>query len=260
MNSKVIATLAVLMMVFAGVGFVANDSDATETEGDLTLVINDVYIDDAKGVITFLTGEDLGATISYIAILDEDFEEKITILTKEYYDKIKGFIKGFTVTVPKASMTDADVIEGLEIFTSVELNRAGDIVGGLSTKIAFENVLATNVTFDLVDTEDAEAAVAAAVAIVEAFYADYSSPEEVAKAIDDAVAKYKDYLSPEEVEKAKQAAVEQYIIDHPVKNDAQIWMIVAIVCGVIAVALGGFTGYRMMQESKAKKAAKQESA
>lgn len=258
MNSKVIATLAVLMMVFAGVGFVANDSDAADTEGDLTLVINDVYIDDAKGVITLLTGAN--ATVSYIAILDEDFEEKITILTKEYYDKIKGFIKGFTVTVPIASMTDADVIEGLEIFTSVELNRAGDIVGGLSTKIAFVDVLATNVTFDLVDSEDAEAAVAAAVAIVEAFYADYSSPEEVAKAIDDAVAKYKDYLSPEAVEKAKQAAVEQYILDHPVKNDGQIWMIVAIVFGVIAVALGGFTGYKMTQEAKAKKAAKQESA
>ncbi len=249
MKSKIIATLAVLMMVFAGVGFVANDSDAADTEGDLTLVLNDTYVDDSKGVITLL--DDANATISYIAILDEDFEEKITILTKDYYDAIKGFIKGFTVTVPIDSMTDTDVIEGLEIFTSVELNRAGDIVGGLSTKITFEGVLATNVTFDLIDTEDAEAAVAAAVAIVEAYYADYSSPEEVAEEIGKAVAKYEDYLSPEDVEKAKQAAVEQYIIDHPVKKDeSQVWMIIAIFAIVAAVALGGFAGYGIIKKNK----------
>lgn len=246
------------MMVFAGVGIaVTDDADADAKTGDLSFDLNDIYVDDAKGVLTFLTGEGIGAKISYIAILDEDFEEKITILNKEYYDAIKKYIKGYTVTVPKANMADAGVLEGLEIFTSLELNKVGDIVAGLSTKIVFEDVLATNVTYDLVDTEAAAAAIIIAVAEAVEQYADYKSPEEVIAAVEKAIAEtkeqYKDYLSPEDAQKAAQAAVEQYIIDHPQKDDGQMWMIIAIFAIVAAVALGGFLGFSMYKGKKAKK-------
>ena len=261
MKTKIMAVMAVLLMAFAGFAVLAdNGADADATEGDLTLVFNDVYVDDTKGVITYLTGD--GAEIYYLATLDDDFEEKITILNKEYYDAIKEYIKGFTVTVPLAQITNADIVEGLATFTSVETNRAGDIVGGLSTKIVFADVLNANVTYDMVDVEDAEVAVAvavaaaiaeceetmyddaevqaivdAAVAEVKESYKDYKSPEEVAKIIADTKALFKDYKSPAEVEKIVDDAVAQATKK---AEDNNIWMIAFAVMVVLFVALGAY--------------------
>lgn len=273
MKTKVIAVMAVLLMAFAGFGILADtETDAVATEGDMAIIVNDVFIDDGKGVVTYLTGD--GATIYYLAVLDDDFEEKITILNKEYYDAIKEYIKGMTVTIPLDKITDANIIEGLGIFTSVEVSRTGDIVGGLSTKIVYEDVLTANVTYDLVDVDDAEAAIAIAVAaaiaeceatmydeaevqaIVDATvaevkesYKDYKSPEEVAKIVEDTKALFKDYKSPAEVQKIVDDAVAEATKK---AADNNIWMIAFAVMVVLFVALGAY----MIWSANVKKAPK----
>jgi len=267
MNTKFIAALAVFAMAFAGFGAMAvtEDNDAADGDKTLTLVFEGVYLDDSDKVLTFIqTGN---GVIYYVATLDDDFEEKITILNKEYYDILKDnkLIKGMTVTVPLVAETEGidianeDILEGLKIFCSVDVSKTGEIKSGLSTKIVWPAAeLTKNVVYDVVFEEDAEAAVEAAVAIVEAFYADYSSPEEVQAAIDAAVAQYKDYLSPEAVEKAKQAAVQKYIDEHPVvekENKAFFYAFIVVLAALIAVA--GVFAYKDYVKPKmaAKKAA-----
>ncbi len=284
-TTKFIAALAVFVMAFAGFGVMAvtevNDAGDTNAETTsytagkkLTLVFEGAYIDDANGVLTFI--ESGNGVIYYVATLDDDFEEKITILNKGYYDILKNnkLIKGMTVTVPlvatdqekKISIENEDILEGLKIFCSVEISKTGEIKSGLSTEIIWTDMipadgaakLTKDITYDVVFEEDAEAAVAAAVAIVEAFYADYSSPEEVAEAIDDAVAKYKDYISPEMVEKAKQAAVEEYIINHPaVEKENKTFFYAFIVVLAVLIAVSGVFAYKGYIKPKmdAKKAA-----
>ena len=268
-TTKIIAALAVFAMVFAGVGVmaVAENNDATDEDKTLTLVFEGVYLDNSDKVLTFIqTGH---GVIYYVATLDDDFEEKITILNKEYYDILKDnkLIKGMTVTVPlvatdaegKISIENEDILEGLKIFCSVDVSKTGEIKGGLSTKSVWPAAeLEKNVVYDVVFEEDAEAAVKAAVAIVEAFYADYSSPEEVQAAVDAAVAQYKDYLSPEAVEKAKQAAVQKYIDEHPVvekENKTFFYAFIVVLAALIAV--GGVFAYKDFIKPKmaAKKAA-----
>lgn len=267
MNAKFIAALAVFAMAFAGFGAMAvsedNDADATTVD---VLVINIAgAIDDEK--LIALIGADEKWTMKYTVELDDNVEEEITILNKEYYDAMKAaFMKGGVISFTPADLIDpakADAVEGLKLFTSLEMNKQGDIVGGVDTAITYSAAALPEgwtkaITLDFVFEEDAEAAIAAAVAIVEAFYADYSSPEEVQAAVDAAVAQYKDYLSPEAVEKAKQAAVQKYIDEHPVvekENKAFFYAFIVVLAALIAV--GGVFAYKDYIKPKmdAKKAA-----
>lgn len=274
MNTKAMAALAVFAMVFAGFGAMAfaDDNDADATGKTLKLVFEGTYIDDSDKVIS-----QLGGTASYIAILDEDFEEKITILTKDYYDAMKDActIKGDTVTfklddagkivIPTGVDYSVDDVEqGLITFTSYAVSKT-DEISGISTVIEFKDVVTKDVTYNLVFEDDAEAAiiiaVAAAVAEVEAEYADYLSPEEVQTAIDKAVADtkalYEDYKSPEEVKKivkdAVDEAIAEYIATHPAKKD-DTFLYVTIVLAAIVIALVGFTVFdKVIKPKMAKK-------
>lgn len=285
MNTKFIAALAVFAMAFAGFGMVfateANDAEdepapapaATKT---FTMVFEGVYLDAADEAVAYLA---TGGEIKYAATLDEDFEEKITVLTKDYYDAMKAActIKGDAVTfqmadgkiVPKegcpATVSVDDAFQGLIIFTSFEVSKT-DEISGVTTQIVIKDALVTkDVTYDLVFEDDAEAAIAVAVAIavaetveeVEAEYADYLSPEEVEAAVEAAVAaakeKYKDWSSPEDVVAKIAKAIEDYKAANPVKKD-DTFLYVTIVLAAVVLALGGFMVFdKVIKPKMAKK-------
>lgn len=269
MQNKMIAIMTVLALAFAGFGavlFTEPTEAADAGDGDLIVIIDGKYIADEDTIAVIAA---IGGAVYYTTALDEDFEEKITVLTKDYYDAMKeaGLIKGMTVTFTAEALDNDDIVEGLKIFTAVEMNKLGEIIGGVDTKLVIDNdVLTKDVTYEVVDADDATAAiiiaVAAAVAEVEAEFEGYLSPEEVEEAIDAAVAEveaeFEGYVSPADAKKMADDAVAEYIAQHPVKEDgAQMWMIIAIFAIVAAVALGGFTGFKMYKESKK---AKQETA
>lgn len=265
MESKMIAIMTVLALAFAGFGAVLY-TEPTEAanagDGDLIVIIDGKYIAD-EDTIAVITA--IGGAVYYTTALDEDFEEKITVLTKDYYDAMKaaGLIKGMTVTFTAEALANDDIVEGLKIFTAVEMNKLGEIIGGVDTKLVIDNdVLTKDVTYEVVDADDATAAIIIAVAAAVAEFEGYLSPEEVEDAIDAAVAEveaeFEGYVSPADAKKMADDAVAEYIAQHPVKEDgAQMWMIIAIFAIVAAVALGGFTGFKMYKESKK---AKQETA
>jgi len=285
MNTKTLAAFAVFAMVFAGFGMMvsaeANDADeapvapvATKT---FTMVFEGVYLDPADEAVAYLA---TGGVVKYAATLDEDFEEKITVLTKDYYDAMKAYcsIKGDAVTFQMdangkvidkgtgaAGEKSEDALQGLIIFTSFEVSKT-DEISGVTTQIVIANALVTkDVTYDLVFEDDAEAAIAVAVAIavaeavaeVEAEYADYLSPEEVQDVVDTEVAKviskYKDYKSPAEVKAACDKAIEDYIATHPVKKD-DTFLYVTIVLAAVVIALAGFMVFdKVIKPKMAKK-------
>jgi len=292
MNTKFIAALAVFAMAFAGFGMVfateANDADdPVIVNGSVTVNIAGVI--DAKDLLAVL-GE--GWSMLYTVTFDDDIEEKITVITKDYYDAVKNeakketgakvFIKGNIVTFDPSIISApaySDVVEGLVLFTSLEMNKLGEITGGVDTTLKFVKGDVTaddakNIKLDFVFEEDAEAAIIAAVALVEAEYADYFSPEEVealieeikgelytkeeldtavAKAIADTKALYKDWKSPEDVKKACDKAVEDYIATHPVKKD-DTFLYVTIVLAAIVIALAGFMVFdKVIKPKMAKK-------
>lgn len=263
-TQKTIAALAVFAMMFAGFGvfFAAEANDADDPVAPtktFSIVFEGVYIDSTDEAIAYLVAS-AGAgngNVLYIATLDDDFEEKITVLTKDYYDAMKAActIKGDTVifkmadgvVIPKdgAPAVDLDdALQGLIIFTSFEKSRTG-VISGVSTEVELKNTLVTkNVTFDVVFEEDAEAAVTAAIALVKAAYEGYLSPEEAQAAIDEAVkaavAAYADYKSPEEVQKAIDDAVEAYKEAHPQvveKNDFYLYIAVVAIAAMIVFAI-----------------------
>jgi hypothetical protein len=235
-----------------------------------------VYLDPADEAVKYLKGT---GEIKYAATLDEDFEEKITVLTKDYYDAMKAYcsIKGDAVTfqmvdgkvVDKATGAPGekseDALQGLIIFTSFEVSKT-DEISGVTTQIVIANALVTkDVTYDLVFEDDAEAAIAVAVAIavaetveeVEAEYADYLSPEEVEAAVEAAVAaakeKYKDWSSPEDVVAKIAKAIEDYKAANPVKKD-DTFLYVTIVLAAVILALGGFMVFdKVIKPKMAKK-------
>lgn len=259
LNTKIIAALAVFAMAFAGFGAVISTeaNDAAAGDGDLVLIIDDVYLENTE-VLTLIADlahadEITSVAVEYVAILDDDFEEKITVLTKDYYDAMKtaGLIKGMTVTFKAADLADDDVMQGLKVFTSVEVNKVDEIIGGVSTKITLDNTILTKkVTYELIGTEEAASAlviaVAAAVAEVEEKYAGYSSPEDVIKAIDAAVA---GLYTQAELDKAVEDAKKTVV-------DNNVWMYVSVVLIIVLIALAGYIVFKFFK----KPAKKQETA
>ena len=330
MNTKALAVMAVLAMVFAGAGFAfATPADADPVTYDLKVAYDGMITDeDTLAVIGAM-----GGTISYQAQLADDLEERITILNLKYYEALEdgGYIVGNYVNFTDADLTITNVKNGIKEFTYAEFSKTGKLVGGVNSIITFADVLPESFGGDyvmaLVTAEDRDEAVAIAViettAFVEELYKDYKSPAQVEQIVADAVAvveaKYADYLSPEEAKEAIDTAVaiavqekdeiiedlNEYIeeledttgavvkalkakvaeleaqvdadkkaiadkdakidemqkqIDADKKTIAQnkdrvtIALAVAIVLGVVVVALGGFTVFKMVKANKAKKA------
>ena len=272
MNTKFIAALAVFAMAFAGFGAMAvteaNDAADESNDGYVIAYKGFVEYDEEVPVVEIATG------MYYRALIDENIEEEITVTNLKYYEAMEDAtlatkhaeISGEYIVWDASASIDKDIMTGIKTFTSAEYSKTGKLIGGVETMMHFidaasaecKTVLDADVILDVIDTEDAEAAVEAAVALIEAFYADYSSPEEVQAAIDAAVAQYKDYLSPEAVEKAKQAAVQKYIDEHPAvekENKAFFYAFIVVLAALIAV--GGVFAYKDYVKPKmaAKKAA-----
>lgn len=262
MNTKIMAALAVFAMVFAGFGAMAFADGNDAATGDVAIVFVDKYIAEDDAVLV-----DIGAPVEYVTVLDDDFEEKITILNKEYFDAMKdaGLIKGMTVTFTAADFANEDIAQGIAIFTNAEINKLGEIIGGVDTKVILATGQDKTAVYEVVFKDDAEAAiiiavtaaVAEAVEEVEAEYADYLSPEEVAVIVEDAkmsvIESYKGYKSPAEVKAACEKAVEDYIATHPVKKD-DTFLYVTIVLAAVVLALAGFMVFdKVIKPKMAKK-------
>ena len=336
MNTKALAVMAVMAMVFAGAGFAfATPADADPVTYDFKVAYDGLITDeDTLAVIGAM-----GGTISYQAQLVDDLEERITILNLKYYEALEdgGYIVGNYVCFADADLANTNVKNGIKEFTYAEFSKTGKLVGGVSTIITFADVLPESFggdyTMNLLTVQDKDEAVAVAViettALLEEFYKDYKSPAQVEQIVADAVAvveaKYADYLSPAQVQEAVDKAVaivteekdaiidelneyideleegageviknlkakvaeleaqveedkkvidakdtqiaeQQKVIDADKKTIAQnkdkltIALAVAIVLGVLVVALGGFTVFKMVKANKAKKAIEQEKA
>lgn len=277
MNAKIMAAVAVFAMVIAGFGVMAAAEDNDAATGDIALVFVDKYIAEDDAVLA-----EIGVPV-YVTTLADDFEDRITILNKEYFDAMKeaGLIKGMTVTFTAEQFAEDDIAQGIAIFTNAEINKLGEIIGGVDTKVVFETGAEKTAVYEVVFADDAEAAiviaVAAAIAETEAEYADYLSPEEVQALIDEvtgdlytkeeldaAVNKavqatkdfYKDYKSPAQVEKAINDAIDEYKATHPGKDDTFLY--VTIVLAAIIIALGGFLAYdKVIKPKMAKKVGEQ---
>ena len=283
MNTKALTALAVFAMMFAGFGavFVAQADDAEGTAPAATpyvdiITINVAGVVDDEALVSLIAA-DIMWTLKYSVTLDDDIDEKITVITKDYYDAMKdkfGPFKGGVVIFTPADLIDptkSDAVEGLKLFTSLEMNKRGEIIGGVDTVITYQATaypegMTKPIVLDFMFEEDVEAivflAVATAVTEVEEEYADYFSPEEVAelieeikgelytkeeldaavaKAVADVEKKYADYKSPAQVKEACDKAVEEYKATHPGKDDTFLY--VSIVMIAIALALGGFLVY-----------------
>ena len=219
MNTKALATLAVMMMVFAGAGaaFIGGSDADDPVTYDLDIIYDGMIQDeDTLAVIAAM-----GGTISYRAQLADDLEERITILNLKYYEALEngGYIVGNYVVFTAADLNVTNIKNGIKEFTYAEFSSAGKLVGGVGTIVKFANVLPASFggdyTMALLTEADKDQAVAVAViettAALTEFYKDYLSPEEAQDAIAAAVALveayYADYLSPEEVAQAIAAAV-----------------------------------------------------
>lgn len=238
-NAKVIAALAVFMMMFAGFAFVVtgDEGDAKPVPVEPTAVwtieagepgvivsiaFNDVIVDIADAA---LLAEDYKYTAYYTALLKDGWDENMDAEVAAAYLNIRGYIQADeeTLIIPFEDLENADV----------KLAVAGAVVTlcDVTYTPGHEGewqYIATGVdsfiTYDIADATVIEDAVADAVAI----YADYVSPEALATAVADAVAvaeataaeaeqaaideivaSYDGYISPEEAQALVDAAVKE---------------------------------------------------
>ena len=251
-NTRFIAALAVFAMMFAGFGVILADEGADATiitkEGiaisyenddaglsavataklDLSAVTSDktpitVYTEFAKEIWAFNKDASITFTIPYTITSSKTLADYVPAsLIQDYTDK------DVVVTVKYVSESDTTLAVAMD-----ELKRVlaiGDITYD-HNKGAVKMVVP--LAADVSAYSDAEilGLIADAEAVIEAFYADYSSPEEVQDAID--------------------AAIAQYIADHPVKtDDTTMWMCIAAVLGIAAVALGAFLVVALVKAKK----------
>ena len=292
MKTKALATLAVMMMVFAGAGFFVGVADADDPPAtyDFTVTYNGLVSDED----TLKALDDMGATISYKAKLADDLEDRITILNLKYYEALDdaGMIVGEYVVFDNADLAVSDYKNGIKAFTYAEFNKLGKLVGGVESVILFADVLSgddfdADYGVEIVTEADVDEAVAEAVAIAVAevieYYDGYLSPAEVKEAIAEAIADLSDYIYTQadmdkviaqkdaEIEEAKKIVPPGYIsqadadkmVEEAVAKvttsddkDKTIYLAIAIVLGVVVVALAGYTVYGVVKASKAKKAEK----
>lgn len=185
------------------------------------------------------------------------FDAKVVAALEDYYD-IEPTAEGKIDTASKeykavAKYNSDDMVAALEKFADVDAI-GGEIVDGVATHVVIvSDSLPGDFEYDVLDVEDAEAAVIAAIAATEAKYEGWMSPADFDKAVQAIKDSYKDWKSPADVEKIVEAAIQEYIKTHPTGGDTTVWMTVAIVFIVATLALGGLVAYGEMKKAKAKK-------
>lgn len=283
MNTKFVAALAVFAMLFAGFGaiFVAQANDAADPTGDVIVSI-DACIPSEDDLVVI---EALDGTVKYKAELIDDLEGAITVVNLKYYEALDeaNLIEGDYVVFTAANLADSDVKNGIKAFTSAEFSKTGKLTGGVDTVITFANKVAEDVEYEIVDAEAASLAIVAAVAVVEASYADYMSPEEVQAAITAALANVSEYIYTQEdldaalavvpagyisaadakaeQDKAVADAVAAAIAGQPDVKKDDAFMYIAIVLAAVVIALAGLFIYvNIVKPKLAKKKAEQPQA
>lgn len=258
MNTKVITAMAIFAMMFAGFGAVlvaeANDADPTTSTGgptgDLTITVNDML--DEKILAAF------GAkgTIKFAAAILDDAEDYVTIINSDDYKKFMrsasaetdpGYRVGANIVYGTADLTDADFVAFLGTFTTAEVNKLGEVVGGVSTQIIFADVAEKDIAVEF-SLGDIATAVAKA---KEGMF----TKQEVDDAITAALAKVSDYIYTQaDMDKAKkdaaQKAVDDYVAANPVAKQDDTFMYVAIVFIAITIVLAGLFVYMVFLKPK----------
>lgn len=236
-NSKIIAALAVFMLMFAGVAFIATggEGDAkvipkeptavwTIEAGEPGLVVsiafNDVIVDIEDAA---LLAEDYEYEAYYTATLKAGWDDQITNEEAAAYLTIRGYLQDDeeTLIIPFEDLAKGNV--KLAVADAVvELCELTYVAGHEGEWQYIATGVDSFLSYNISDATVVEDAVADAVAI----YADYVSPEALATAVADAVAaaeaaaaeaeqaaideivaSYDGYISPEEVKALVDAAV-----------------------------------------------------
>ena len=150
MRTKVYAIMAVAaMLAFAIIGFIpgtdaADDRDLTITfDGMIPAEIYSALIADDGALSIVYDGDGNAKFVGYYTTeLVPDAVDKVTILNKDSYDTfIKHNLKGTTVTylIDDVIAMDDDTYDefasALGTFTVAEVNKLGDIISGVDTKL-----------------------------------------------------------------------------------------------------------------------------
>jgi len=274
MRTKVMAITAVLAMLGVAVfGFIpGTDADADK---DLTItfdgmiptdVISSLISEDGALAIVYDDNGDAKFTAYYVTVLLDDAVDKVTILNKDLYDEyIKHNLKGSIVTYPVEdviAMTD-DEYEGfasaLGTFTVAEVNKLGEIVGGVTTKLVLtglnerESVEVAIADPTLIYTQaDMDQAVADAVSVA---VAGLYTEEQYDAALATVPA---GYISVEAADAQAAAAVEEALADvseyqyTQADLDAAVEVAVAVaVAQAVADTKAGYEGYLSPEDAKA---------
>lgn len=254
---SMMAVMALALAAFAGVV----TFDAQDAADDKTLTVTyDGNIAPAEAKKMFAEG----ISVTYVAVLDDDYEDKITIINMDDFKSyVKPLIKAGFVEFELSMIDDNndvtidentdkidydDFMSLLATFTSVEVTKLGDVIGGIETIIEVTGV-AVEKDVEVISAEDAELAVELAVALALA-----DKEAEIEQAVADAVAKYKRYISPEDAAKLVDEAIAEYKEMHPAKKD-DTFLYVAIVLAAVIAALVGLMVYdKIVKPKMAKKA------
>lgn len=218
MNSKIIATLAVAMLCFAGVGLIDDGTDADDAKY-LTIVYNGII--DPADVATMGVTPASANYIAEIVVEPETYKEGLQ------FDLIKQFVVGDKFVVPMATAatwTGADKTNILAAFDYF----AGPII----TEIKF--TATANKLVEIANLEDVASEVEVAIAFISAAY-------------DLEIEGLNATITEKEGIIAEQSALiadlqAQLAQASEVPGDAQTWQIVSIILGALFILTAIFGG------------------
>ena len=272
-NTKSMVALAMVAFLCLGAfGVMAADEAQADPVDAFAVVGLEGYVAaDAEGDedAQFLAA--VGAiqnTVVYVATLNDDIEETITITTLKYYEALTAAtfdpngveIVEDTVVIKAGDVTNNDIVRGLTLFTSAEMT-AKKVSGGVDTAVILGNVDAAGVVDALetlpsvmsVDVEEYVLEIALLeqqVAILEARIAELEEDED--ERIAELEAEIEDLEADIEADIIKIADLEKQLEDAQKAkggDSTTAWCIAAL--GLIAAGvLGGFT---VLAANKAKK-------
>lgn len=245
MKTKAIALMAVMALTFVGFFGAVADSDATDPAPTYLTIIYKGIIDPAD--LTVIGGSPVSA--NYVA---DVVAEPVSYMDGKKFEAIEPYIVGakFVVpifigsgsAIPVADWTDSEKANKLSAFEQ--------FAGPITTEVKFD--APANKTVIIASAADFEKELALALAIVEADYDGQLAEKDAKIAEQKAAIDAKDKAIKEKDDKI--AALEAQISGEPVKDESQdVWMVIAILALVAAIALAGFIVY---QTVKAKKEAK----
>lgn len=217
MNSKLIATLAVAMLAFAGVGAILDDgaSDADPTPEAKYLTIMYAGIIDPADMAT------MGVTPASANYVAELVNEPVTYKDGLKFDLIKTYLNVDKFVVPMATAAAWNPTEKASI-----MDAFAEFAGPVTTEVKF--VADANKTVYIANLADVETELETALAIVEAMY-------------DLEIEGLNATITEKNAIIAEKNAIIEALEAEP-KGDAQTWQIVSLVLGALFVLMAIFGG------------------